>query len=294
MIIQLLSLTLLVTLAWADNQKHPHELKDWAHSTWFDGMVKIPLVVDNTLWVADLYSYDPSDDSLENGGYCLIDNNQATTVIFGTGITHVDDWVTMDQLGCSTDKEMVILEDGFLFRGWPCRSKICIGSRVEGLMQDVHTSVCNENQYVYYSNNINGRDWVSFYNNKSMINSICGFGKEAASEDSISFLSYAKHNGVIDSLVYSLEIGPILSQTLSSNSIKMNKGEEHSNNDWKYKFETTTNSTLVIGGYEPSYMVGDPTWFSTEDCVGGWNLTGQSLALDDGTIMDTGEETFVV
>ena len=127
-----------------------------------------------------------------------------------------------------------------------------------------------------------------------MINSICGFGKEAASEDSKSFLSYAKHNGFIDSLVYSLEIAPTLSTTLSSNTIRMIKGEEHSNDDWKYKFETTTNSTLVIGGYEPSYMVGDPTWFSTTDCVGGWNLTGQSLALDDGTIMDTGEDTFIV
>ena len=124
-----------MTLAWADTTNHPHELKDWTHSTWFDGMVKIPLVVDNTLWVADLYSYDPSDDSLENGGYCVIDNNSASTVIFGAGLMGEDeDWVTREQLGCSTDKDVVIVEDGYLFRGYDCRGKICMGSRVEGLM----------------------------------------------------------------------------------------------------------------------------------------------------------------
>ena len=42
---------------------HEHRLKDWFDAAWFDGMVKIPLTVDKSLWVADLYTFD-----MKNGG----------------------------------------------------------------------------------------------------------------------------------------------------------------------------------------------------------------------------------
>ena len=45
---------------------------------------------------------------------------------------------------------------------------------------------------------INSKDWSSFYRRKGMLNAICGFGKEAVSTKSVSFISYAKANGWID------------------------------------------------------------------------------------------------
>ena len=45
-----------------------------------------------------------------------------------------------------------------------------------------------------------------------MLNSICGLGKEPASNDSISFVSFAYYHGYIDKLVYSFELAPSLAE----------------------------------------------------------------------------------
>ena len=42
---------------------------------------------------------------------------------------------------------------------------------------------------------------------------------------------------------------------------------------------TTFNSTLTIGGINPSFYEGDITYYSTADCVNCWNLTTDSLSL---------------
>ena len=49
-----------------------------------------------------------------------------------------------------------------------------------------------------------------------------------------------------------------------------------------YKYETTLNSTFVMGGYEESYLKSELTWFDTKDCPSGWNLTSSSLKLSSG------------
>ena len=228
----------------------------------------------------------------------MIDNNSAATVIYSSNLTGEDEWFELDQLACSTDKERTILEDGYTFKGYSCRAEICIGSLIDGLELDEHTSVCNENQYVFYAKGRDGLDWVSFFGRNGLINSICGLGKEIASSKSLSFLSLAKANGEIDQLVYSLEIAPTLSQTVSSNAVRAIKAENGEidvvNKRKAYAFETNANSTLVIGGYEPDYMKSDLTWFDTSDCPGGWNVTGTMLTLDDGTTLDTGADNFVV
>ena len=69
-----------------------HRLKDWFEAAWFDGVVKIPLRVDQTLWTADLYSFDPNTSELVDGGFCVLDNNSAYTMIFGHAITGVPNW----------------------------------------------------------------------------------------------------------------------------------------------------------------------------------------------------------
>ena len=38
-----------------------HRLKDWFEASWFDGVIKIPLRVKDSLWTADLYTHRPSD-----------------------------------------------------------------------------------------------------------------------------------------------------------------------------------------------------------------------------------------
>ena len=87
MIAKLLLISALVThLTRATADPAQHRLKDWYEAAWFDGMVKIPLTIDNSLWVADLYITD-SDGVVYDGGYCVIDNNSGSTVIYGTEVT---------------------------------------------------------------------------------------------------------------------------------------------------------------------------------------------------------------
>jgi len=50
-----------------------------------------------------------------------------------------------------------------------------------------------------------------------------------------------------------------------------------------YQYETTANSTLIVGGYEPSYMRTSLACFDTSECINGWNLTSNSLALSGGS-----------
>lgn len=59
-------------------------------------MVKIPLIIEDSLWVADLYTYDKNDGDLMDGGYCMIDNNSAATVIYSTNLTGEDEWFDLD------------------------------------------------------------------------------------------------------------------------------------------------------------------------------------------------------
>ena len=65
---------------------HEHRLKDWFEAAWFDGVVKIPLTIDDSLWTADLYSFRPDTGGLTDGGVCVLDNNSASTVIFSKKI----------------------------------------------------------------------------------------------------------------------------------------------------------------------------------------------------------------
>ena len=52
------------------------KLKDWWDAEWFDNLVKIPLLIDErSLWYANLIPVE------NNGGYCMIDNNSAYTLI---------------------------------------------------------------------------------------------------------------------------------------------------------------------------------------------------------------------
>ena len=112
----------LVTLGLVSGNEH--RLKDWFEASWFDGVVKIPLRVDDSLWTADLYTFHPDTSELIDGGICVLDNNSASTMIFGKRITGVNNWFKYwdKEQVCNNagdqDKQDVILEDGMLFRGW--------------------------------------------------------------------------------------------------------------------------------------------------------------------------------
>ena len=70
----------------------PH-LQDWFDAEWFDGVVKIPLTIeDSSLWYADLQVMDPDTGALKSGGYCFVDNNSANTLIFN-GSQTTDYWL---------------------------------------------------------------------------------------------------------------------------------------------------------------------------------------------------------
>ena len=108
-----------------------------------------------------------------------------------------------------------------LFRGWQCRQEICIGSLFDEILKDPHTSVCIADQVFYFVNERDKTDWINFFgSNKNMLNSICGLGKEPASRDSISFVSYAYYHGYIDKLVYSFELAPSLAEQSATNAIR--------------------------------------------------------------------------
>jgi len=68
-------------------------------------MLKIPLLIDDSFWVADLFTYDQETGELVDGGLCVLDNNSAGTVILNKNVTRVNyDWFTPETNTCSTDK----------------------------------------------------------------------------------------------------------------------------------------------------------------------------------------------
>ena len=69
--------------------------------------------------------------------------------------------------------------------------------------------VCNENQYFVYATSLVSTDWINFYRDKRAMNCIVGLGKEQASAMSKGFLGYAKQNGNLEKMVYSLEMAPV-------------------------------------------------------------------------------------
>ena len=61
-------------------EQKPH-LKDWADAEWFDGVVKIPLLIENkSLWYANLIAV--GDSYNQTDGVCMVDCNGATTLIW--------------------------------------------------------------------------------------------------------------------------------------------------------------------------------------------------------------------
>ena len=101
-----------------------HRLTDYFEASWFDGMVKIPLTIDDSLWVADMYSFRPDNGAIQDGGVCILDNNSAASVILSTWITgDEENWFEgfSNYNTCSDDKEKTILEDGYVFKTYECR-----------------------------------------------------------------------------------------------------------------------------------------------------------------------------
>ena len=122
-----------------------------------------------------------------------------------------------------------------------------------------------------------------------MLNSICGLGKEPASKDSISFVSYAYYHGYIDKLIYSFELAPSLAEQSATNLMRILKEDTEVKidegtivNKVHYKYETELQSTFVMGGYDEDYMTTKLTWFDTSQCEGGWNVTASSMTLSSG------------
>ena len=76
--------------------ERPH-LMDWNDAMWFDDLVKIPLLIDEkTVWYANLIAGGASDsDPIQNGGYCMLDNQSAYTVIFPDETTDLP-WFSPD------------------------------------------------------------------------------------------------------------------------------------------------------------------------------------------------------
>ena len=113
---------------------------------------------------------------------------------------------------CSATDKVHETENGDTFDGYTCREKLCVGSWVVSAWDDPHTQVCNDNQYFVYATSLTKSDWVNFYGEKLAMNCIIGLGKEQASSASKSFLGYAKYNGDLENLIYSLEMAPVTAQ----------------------------------------------------------------------------------
>ena len=61
-------------------EEKPH-LKDWADAEWFDGVVKIPLLIENkSLWYANLIAV--GDSYNQTDGVCMLDNQGSMTLIW--------------------------------------------------------------------------------------------------------------------------------------------------------------------------------------------------------------------
>jgi len=276
-------------------EEKPH-LQDWFEASWFDGVVKIPLTIDNSeIWYADLDVWNPDDFDYDFGGKCMVDNNSPRTVIFSPEVTGQDRWMKTKDSVCDSTKSETIFEDGSIYTGLNCRQKFCIGSLVENLVDDPHTRVCNPNMYFLYATKREVSDWTSYYTNTDVVNSICGFGKEPASSKSLSFVSYAKFKGYIDQMVYSLEIQPHLVTASASSAHQTVKDHAAAILDEPvrektarrnlaasdYQFDNEPISTLTIGGYDPNDLGSEVTYYDTSDCPSGWNLTASFVAFGE-------------
>lgn len=104
-------------------EQKPH-LKDWADAEWFDGVVKIPLLIENkSLWYANLIAV--GDSYNQTSGVCMLDCNGATTIIW----TQEDNWFS-DIYGadCDETKTRNYYEDGAAYNGYDCKQEMCYGS----------------------------------------------------------------------------------------------------------------------------------------------------------------------
>lgn len=128
---------------------------DWFDATWFDGIVQIPITVDEargSLWLADLVVWNTKTNHYIVGGYCSLDNNGAQTIIFSPEmLDHHAGWFTDSDADCSSTETVHVTEDGDEFEGLACRQKLCVGSWIVSLWDDQHTQVCNDNQYFVYA-----------------------------------------------------------------------------------------------------------------------------------------------
>ena len=143
----------------------------------------------------------------------MFDNNSPRTIIYpgydSTGGAQKE-WYTPPANKCDPDKVREMQEDGITINGFPCRDRVCIGSAQSDILEDVHTTVCNEGQAFFDATYVPSKDWTYYYNKYGATNSICGLGKEQAGIRSLSFTSLAAQRGNITQNMYSFEIYPHL------------------------------------------------------------------------------------
>ena len=98
---------------------------DWADATWFDGVVQIPITIDEhrgSLWLTDLVVWDEDAGNYIVGGYCTLDNNSANTVIFSPKISSFwSGWFDVDDASCTSEATEHYTESGETFDGYMCR-----------------------------------------------------------------------------------------------------------------------------------------------------------------------------
>lgn len=268
---------------------------DWFEANWFDDLVKIPLIVYGaTTWYANLIVGEK--DNEQTGGYCLFDNNSPRTVIVPAYRgSSWDDWYTPTAATCDDTKTSIVRTDGFVVKGYECRQRVCIGSWKSDMIEDVHTTVCNDNQSFVDSTSIPSTDWTYYLNRYGLTNSICGLGKEAATHRSQSFISMAVNNGNVKNNVYSFEIYPVLQYISSSNAFHNMKlladGLEpdiHSTrhleqSGYKYTMDMQL-SYLTLGGYDKTDIDGEITWYDTSASPNDWNITATNLTIAETNV----------
>ena len=71
----------------------------------------------------------------------------------------------------------------------------------------------------------------------------------------------------------------MLKGVASGESVTAEKKSEELVGKTPYRYDNNLNSTLTIGGINMDMYEADttPTYYSTVDCVGGWNLTTTSI-----------------
>ena len=122
-------------------------MKDWFEAAWFDGTVQIPLSIKeewNTLWIADLTMMNEEKGTQTTGGYCAVDNNASTSIIFsGNWEQQHGDWYDITDAVCSSNEIVFLTEGGGEYVGYWCRQKFCIGGWTPTGENDPHVQVCN-------------------------------------------------------------------------------------------------------------------------------------------------------